>query len=116
MREGAERWNNESMKMPFQKIVIVGIGLMGGSLGLAIKQRRLAREVSGVDTSINALKAAERLKAIDCGETDLEKAVVGADLVILAIPVGQMEGVAIKLKSLFHHKTVVTDVGSVKGG
>jgi prephenate dehydrogenase len=100
---------------PVRRIVIIGTGLMGGSLGMAIRRKKLAAEVTGLDAHPEALKAAVNLKAIHRAEKDLDKAVGDADLVILAIPVGRSEELAKKLSGLFQRRTVITDVGSIKG-
>lgn len=104
------------MKPPFNKMVIVGVGLIGGSLGMTVRQRHLAREVIGFDQNKAALSSAVALQAIDRAEGDLGRAVEGADLVVLATPVGQFEGLALKLSGLLRQKTIITDVGSIKGG
>ena len=101
---------------PVRKIVVIGTGLMGGSLGMAIRRRKLAREVVGMDSDPAALINAEKLRAIDRAGEDRKREIQGADLVVLATPVGQFEKLAIELKSHLLHKIVVTDVGSVKGG
>ena len=106
------------MKRPFRKIVIVGVGLIGGSIGLAVRKKRLAETVIGVGPRADELKRAVALKAIDAYATDdrtVRKAVAGADLVVLAAPVGRLETSARDLSSALPRKTVVTDVGSVKG-
>ncbi|MEK6683357.1 MAG: prephenate dehydrogenase [Nitrospirota bacterium] len=106
------------MKRPFRKIVIVGVGLIGGSIGLAVRKKRLAETVVGVGPRADELKRAVALKAIDAYATDdrtVRKAVAGADLVVLAAPVGRLETSARDLSSALPRKTVVTDVGSVKG-
>ena len=100
---------------PVRRIVIIGMGLIGGSLGMAIRRRKLAAEVTGLDANPEALKAAEKLKAIDRAEKNLGKAVEDADLIILAIPVGRSEELARELKGLIHQRKVITDVGSIKG-
>jgi prephenate dehydrogenase len=102
-------------KPPFNKITIIGVGLIGGSLGMAVRKRGLAREVIGYDRNREALSKAVRLKAIDGFEEALDKAVDRADLVVLAAPVGSFDGLAAKLTPLLHPKTVITDTGSTKG-
>jgi prephenate dehydrogenase len=105
-------------KRLFRKIVIVGVGLIGGSLGMVARQKRLADTILGVEPRADELKRAVARKAIDRYETgsrSLEKAVHNADLVILATPVGQLEAVARQLAPFLSKGTVVTDVGSVKG-
>ena len=72
--------------MQFRKITIIGVGLLGGSLGLAVKRRKLAREVAGFVRRPASLKDCERAGALDYATTDLLAAVSGADLVILCAP------------------------------
>jgi prephenate dehydrogenase len=103
------------MNFPLQKVLIIGVGLIGGSLGLAIRRRGLAGSVAGFDRDAARLERAVSLSAIDKAEKDLKAALSGADLVFLAVPVGSMEGLAEELAGLLSKKTVVTDVGSVKG-
>jgi len=105
-------------KRPFRTIVIIGVGLIGGSIGMAVRKKRLAETVIGVGPREDELKRAVALKAIDAYATDdrkIKKAVEGADLVVLAAPVGRLETAARDLSSALPKKTVVTDVGSVKG-
>ena len=67
---------------PFQRVTIIGLGLIGGSLGLAIKRHRLAREVVGVSRKRATLQQAKRRRIIDVGTTSTKAGVQGADLVI----------------------------------
>jgi prephenate dehydrogenase len=102
----------------FRTIVIVGVGLIGGSIGMAIRKKRLADTVIGLGPYEDELKRAVALKAIDAYATDdrtIKKAVEKADLVVLAVPVGRLETVARDLSSALPKNSVVTDVGSVKG-
>lgn len=102
------------MKTHFEKIVIIGVGLIGGSLGMAIRDRKLAREVVGVDKDAISLGRAVAAGAVDRVEEELSRAVEGADLVILATPVGRIESLAEALSGKLGREAVVTDVGSVK--
>lgn len=102
----------------FRTIVIVGVGLIGGSIGMAIRKKRLADTVIGLGPYEDELKRAVALKAIDAYATDdrkIKKAVEKADLVVLAAPVGRLETAARDLSSALPKNSVVTDVGSVKG-
>ncbi|HPU57635.1 MAG TPA: prephenate dehydrogenase/arogenate dehydrogenase family protein, partial [Verrucomicrobiota bacterium] len=76
--------------MPFRKIAIVGVGLLGGSIGLAAQRRRLAGEVAGYVRREASLRDCERAGAVDYATTDLLAAVSGANLVILCTPLAQM--------------------------
>lgn len=97
------------------KIAIVGVGLIGGSLGLAWRRRGAARVVAGVDRSPETLRRAREIGAIDEGTTDLAEGVRGAGLVVLATPIGAALEMAPALGALLAPGTVVMDVGSTKG-
>lgn len=108
-----------SKKRPFRKVVIVGVGLIGGSIGMALRKKRRADLVFGVGPREDELKRAVARKAIDKYETDsgdLEAAFKDADLIVLAASVGRLESIARGISSAIPKETVVTDVGSVKGG
>lgn len=100
--------------MQFKKITIVGVGLLGGSLGLAIKRRRLARQVCGYVRRPASLKDCERAGAMDFAATDLLAAVWDADLVILCTPLAQMRALTQQMLPALKRGAIVTDVGSVK--
>ncbi len=97
----------------FNKVAVVGTGLIGGSLALFIKKNKLAREVVGVAEHKASLALAIKMKAIDKGSLTLD-IIKGADLLILATPVDTI----IALKSEIHknlgNDCVVTDVASTK--
>ncbi len=100
--------------MQFQKISIIGVGLLGGSIGLAARQRRLAGEVAGFVRRAASLKDCERAGAVDYATTDLFAAVFNADLVILCTPLAQMQALAQQILPALKRGATVTDVGSVK--
>lgn len=101
--------------MHWQKITLVGVGLLGGSLGLAIKQRRLAGRVEGFVRRESSVVECRQLGVVDQAHLDLERAVAGADLVIFCTPIAQMRQLAEKVLPVVKPGTIVTDVGSVKG-
>jgi len=72
--------------MAFKQVTIIGTGLIGGSLGLALKKRRLAGRIIGCDR-VPVLEKAEQCGAIDSGTANPADAVRGSDLVVLATPV-----------------------------
>ena len=82
--------------MHFRKITIVGVGLLGGSLGLAIKKRRLAGEVAGYVRRAASIADCEKAGAVDFATTDLLAAVTNADLIILCTPLAQMRSACSK--------------------
>ena len=100
--------------MQFRKITIVGVGLLGGSIGLAARQRRLAGEVAGFVRRTASLKDCEKAGAVDYATTDLLAAVSNADLVILCTPLAQMRSLAQQILPALKRGAIVTDVGSVK--
>ncbi|MBC7809098.1 MAG: prephenate dehydrogenase/arogenate dehydrogenase family protein, partial [Akkermansiaceae bacterium] len=96
------------------RLCIVGVGLIGGSIGLAAKTRNAAGHVVGVEANADTWADALRIGAVDEITNDLAAGVRGADLVILAVPVGAILELLPKLPPLIGENTVVTDVGSVK--
>ncbi len=95
------------------KIAIIGLGLIGGSLGLDLKRKSFAQEIIGVDQSAEHAHQALELKLVDRIEP-LSKAVSEVDLVILSIPVGAMKSVLPSILDLISDRTAVTDMGSTK--
>jgi prephenate dehydrogenase len=98
----------------FGKITIIGVGLLGGSIGLAVKRRKLARQTAGFVRRIASLKDCERAGAVDFATTDLLAAVWDADLVILCTPLAQMRSRVREMLPALKRGAIVTDVGSVK--
>lgn len=96
------------------KLVVIGVGLIGGSFALALKKARMVKQVVGVGRSRKNLRDALQLGIIDKAETDAAKAVAGADLVLIGAPVGQMPGIFARIAPALSPKTVVTDAGSTK--
>jgi len=99
---------------PFANITIIGVGLLGGSVGLAAKACAPAVRVVGVGRRSESLDAARRVGAIDEGSLDAVAAVAEADLVVLATPVGAFEGHLQAVAGALRAGAVVTDVGSTK--
>lgn len=104
--------------MRFRKITIIGVGLLGGSIGLAVKRRKLVSPggVAGFVRRVASLKDCEQAGAVDFATTDLLAAVWGADLVILCTPLAQMRRRVEELLPALKRGAIVTDVGSVKAG
>jgi len=96
------------------KITIIGVGLIGGSLARALKSNNLANIVFGYGRDQNRLEAATKEGIIDQYSTDLKIAVDGADIVVIATPVGSFESLLHDLKPLITQHMIVTDVGSTK--
>ncbi|MCQ9208894.1 MAG: prephenate dehydrogenase [Omnitrophica bacterium] len=100
--------------MKFNKIAIIGVGLIGGSIGLAVKKKRLAKEIVGVCRHRKSLRQAKRIKAIDRGALSCKEAIKEADLVILATPISQIIKIAREIAPYLKKGCLVTDTGSTK--
>jgi len=96
------------------KLAIFGVGLIGGSLALALREAGAVGEVVGVGRSVENLNAALEMGAIDRIALGAADAVLNADLVLLAMPVGQMGAVMANIAPHLQDGTVVTDAGSTK--
>ncbi|MBI3575439.1 MAG: prephenate dehydrogenase/arogenate dehydrogenase family protein [Gammaproteobacteria bacterium] len=96
------------------KLCIVGVGLIGGSLARALRTDGQVREIVGYGRRPAALQRAAELGVIDHAEVTLAAAVQGADIVVLAVPVGAMANILAELGRL-SFDGVITDAGSTKG-
>jgi len=98
----------------FGKVVIVGVGLIGGSFALGLKAAGAVREVVGVERSPQALARALELGIVDGATASFAEAMRGADLVLLAAPVAQTGAILAALLPYLEPGTVLTDAGSTK--
>lgn len=98
-----------------ERIAIVGVGLIGGSFGLALKAAGHAGEIVGIGRDAGRLQQAIDRGAIDRAETDAAAGVAAADVVLLAVPMGAMHAVLASIAPGLEADTVVTDAGSTKG-
>ena len=98
----------------FQRVAIVGVGLIGGSIGMALRQRKLAAEVIGVGRREANLETAIKLGAIDRGTMKLAEGVAEAELVIVSTPVDKVAEMALEVAAVCPNRTTITDVGSTK--
>jgi len=99
----------------FNKVTILGVGLIGASFALALKKKRLCGKITGYGRKESNLRKAKKLKIIDSYELNAARACKDADLVLFSIPVGSFTGVAKKIKGALKKGAIVTDAGSVKG-
>ncbi len=97
-----------------EKLAIFGIGLIGGSVALALRRAGAVKTIVGVGRNRENLDAALALKVIDQATTDAATAVKGADVVLIAVPVGQTAAVMGRIAPHLEPHTVVTDAGSTK--
>jgi prephenate dehydrogenase len=103
------------MAVHFNQVAIIGVGLIGGSLGMILRRKGLATNVIGVGRRVENLKTAVELGAIDRYVVDPRDGVKDADLVVLATPVDTYERHLKDWAACLKPGAVVTDVGSVKG-
>jgi len=99
-----------------ERLCIIGVGLIGGSLARALRDAGAVQEVVGAGRNVDNLQTAVDLGVIDRYSTDLADAVAGADMVVVCVPLGSMEGVFTAIKDRLDPQAVLTDVGSAKGG
>lgn len=98
----------------FKKIAIVGVGLIGGSIGIAARKKRLAGKVIGVGRRRSSIRKAIRMGAIDRGGLDLKKGVKDADLVIIATPVDKVMTKIKEAADCVMKGAIIIDVNSTK--
>ena len=98
----------------FNRVAIIGLGLIGGSIGLALYKAKAAQQVVGYDLGSGVGNQARKVGAIDQAFSSLADAVRGAELVVLATPVGAMHSLLQELSSIVTPGAVVTDVASTK--
>jgi prephenate dehydrogenase len=99
--------------VPFSKVAILGTGLIGSSVGLALKAARPQTQIVGYDASGDNLRRAQGVKAID-RRASLREALADADLVIVSIPVASMKALFEEMAPLLPVHALVMDTGSSK--
>src|SRR5437899_583335 len=105
----------ETRLVRWKKVTLIGVGLLGGSLGLALRQRRLADSVVGFVRRVASVSECENLGAVNDATRDLASAVAEAELIVLCTPIAQMRPLLQQTLSALQPGTIITDVGSVKG-
>ena len=98
-----------------QRLCVIGVGLIGGSLARALRDAGEVGEVVGSGRNEDNLRGAVRLGVVDRYDTDPARGVVGADVVVVAVPLGAIEPVMRAIVPHLSPEAVVTDVGSAKG-
>ena len=96
------------------KITIIGVGLIGGSLAKAIKANQLANKVCGYGRDQSRLEKAKNTNIIDELSTNIDEAVKGADIVVIATPVGTFKQILEAIEPLITEQVIISDVGSTK--
>ncbi len=102
------------MNSNFNNVTIVGVGLIGGSLGLAIKERKMASKVIGVGRREVSMQKAIDANSIDEATLDIKKGVEKSDLVIIATPIDKVVDIAKKALKYMPRNSILTDVASTK--
>ncbi|MBL7197139.1 MAG: prephenate dehydrogenase [Candidatus Omnitrophica bacterium] len=98
----------------FNRITIVGVGLIGGSLAKAIRKKHLCKKIIGFFRKKRKLNKAIKEKIVDEGYLDLKKSICKSDLIILALPINQIINFMAKVKRIQKANTILMDVGSTK--
>ena len=96
------------------KITIIGVGLIGGSLAKALKEKNLAKTVFGYGRDRSRLEEAKKSNIIDDYSTQIEEAVNHADIIVIATPVGTFRNIFSEVKPLIVDDVIISDVGSTK--
>ena len=102
--------------MLIDNLSIIGVGLIGGSLARALRKGKLVGRVTGCNRSEETLKKAVELDVIDDYSLNISEAVRDADVIVIGTPLSVSEKILPKLADLMTVNTILTDVGSVKGG
>jgi prephenate dehydrogenase len=102
------------MNPRFPTVTLVGVGLLGGSLGLALKKRGMAGEIRGFGRRTSTLEKALELGAIDSCHDEFPKSIIGSDLVVLCTPAATVTEYLDRMRMLCSPSMVVTDVASTK--
>lgn len=103
------------MSLLFNKTAVLGVGLLGGSFALAIKEQNLSKIISGFGRREANLKKAKRKGIIDSYTLDASLAVKDADLIVFATPSGTFTEIASRIKPALEENSIQMDLGSVKG-
>ncbi|HHL45220.1 MAG TPA: prephenate dehydrogenase/arogenate dehydrogenase family protein [Gammaproteobacteria bacterium] len=98
-----------------KRLAILGVGLIGGSLALALKKAAAVSQVVGWSRREQTLNRALELGVIDQAETEISEALRGAELVVAAVPVGAMEALFRQVAPHLEQESIITDAGSTKG-
>lgn len=110
-----EQQDAEAARLPVKRLTIIGVGLIGGSLARAARAAGAVEEVVGCGRSVATLERALELGVIDRFSTDPAAALAGADVVLVAVPLGAMQRVFASIAPHLGPNTILTDAGSAKG-
>ena len=97
-----------------KEITIIGPGLIGSSLGLALKKNKIAKKIIGIDKNKKNLFDALKNKSIDLGYQKIDDKISSSDIFFLCTPVGNFKNILLELEPFLKRGSIITDVGSVK--
>lgn len=97
-----------------ERLCVIGVGLIGGSIARSARRQRLCREIVGVDADADNLRRALELGVIDVAFMDARDGANGADWVVIATPVGSFASILRELRAVWSDRAVYTDTGSTK--
>lgn len=107
--------NQATLARPlFNKVVLIGVGLIGGSFALSLKKANAVSHIVGLDRHLSSLETAKRLGIVDSFTEDIALAVADADLIVIATPVAQTAKILSAIYPYLEPATIVTDAGSTK--
>ncbi|MEM9494891.1 MAG: prephenate/arogenate dehydrogenase family protein [Pseudomonadota bacterium] len=106
---------SEDLTTPFRRMALIGTGLIGASFALAVREAGRAETIAGFDTDDARKEEAATLGVIDEASADFASAVAGADLIVLATPVGAIDDLVAALNAHAEPGALIIDVGSIKG-
>lgn len=95
-------------------LCVIGVGLIGGSLALALKKAGFVEKVTGIGRSLQNLQTAQQLSVIDQYETDYAHALADADMIFVSVPIGAMANVFAQIKPHLKPGAIISDGGSAK--
>jgi prephenate dehydrogenase len=102
------------MNLLFERMAVVGVGLIGGSLAQAVKQQKAVGEVLGIGRDAQRLEQAKGRGIIDAYASRIDETLAGADLIVVATPVGIIVDLIKEMVPFLKKGTIITDAGSVK--
>ena len=97
-----------------KEITIIGPGLIGASLGLALKKKKISKKIIGIDTSKKNLRDAHLIKAIDERRDKIDKRINKSSVIFICTPVSSIDNIVNKLSDYTEKNQIISDVGSVK--
>jgi len=106
--------SQESGEIHFNKVAIIGVGLIGGSLAMVLRQKGISSQIIGIGRGIKNLETAKKLGVVDSYTQDVKQGVKDCDLVVVATPVASIVNIVKDILPFLKNGAIITDVGSVK--